>query len=442
MKKTEDKNIIIEEIKLLLNNADSLRETNIVEAINILYDAGFKVDGIKLDDKMSQRIQTEKKGNLEITYLSKKANVLYEIEEYQHALEIYEEIRKKTPSSFSIQRSIADCYRKMGKFDDALAKYEEALKKYENDSSASLIDEAGILNNKGLTCAEKAEENLSIKDLEQGLALVMKAIEKNPNNPVYHCNSGKILYSLDKKDLAIEHFNKAKELVQSGKIGDELNSDNISYINNTLSGFIEFVDKLNSVSLSKKDAVIHKREVAFMGKIIDSLGNYIIGQEIESELKKIIDTKNNLKIIESNRKLYEYYDGFIFNINKSYVTAMVVNSDTFQINTDSLAADIPAKLISFIPLVGNIVSEGIKIIKDISIIQKVKFAANNVCKFSRSITEFETMSQDAVIDIILEKREELEKIDPEAIVLKQWSNKFKKNSQKNKRKYRNKTLWK
>ena len=48
--------------------------------------------------------------------------------------------------------------------------------------------------------------------------------------------------------------------------------------------------------------------------------------DVNAEYKQILTSKEQLTLIEKegNENLYEYYDGFIFNVNQAYMTAMTI----------------------------------------------------------------------------------------------------------------------
>ncbi len=414
-----------QEILEILSQAElvQVQTGNYDEAMIILCTAADKIPYMKQKhEQASIRNATQNNEEQMILYLSKRGNILYEIGEYEIALESYTQIQSEIPGNCKVYKAQGDCYRKMGNYEEAVYKYEVALSKYENDPSSSKSDKAAILNSKGLVELSIAADLLDEEHLNNALNLFKDAIKLNPNNPLYYCNQGKALYSLGSEDEAITVFNKASKLLESGTIGEELSKDNIVYINNTLSTFIKQVENLHNIILSKKDSVILKREAQFIDKAIEGLEKPT--EDIDLEYQKLIATKKKLQIIESSNNLNEYYDGFIFNVNQAYSTAMIVNSDKLSINTSNILADGTGLLISFIPLVGENISKGVKAIKEFVITVQVKQSAANICKFARGITEFESLAQDAILDVIIDKKNELEIIDPEKYVLKAWSDKF------------------
>jgi hypothetical protein len=78
---------IKKDILELLGKAHANKDKDIQGAIKQLYAAAGKIPNIKKDTvKMSTANQTQDTDQLELTYLSKKANILYALGEYEDAL--------------------------------------------------------------------------------------------------------------------------------------------------------------------------------------------------------------------------------------------------------------------------------------------------------------------------------------------------------------------
>jgi tetratricopeptide (TPR) repeat protein len=416
------KELIKKEILELLDNAHAIKDQDIQGAIKKLYVAASKIPNIKKDTaKMSIANQTQDAGESELTYLSKKANILYALGEYEDALLNYDLVQNKLPANCKIDKAQGDCYRKMDEYKKASDKYTEALSKYDNDRSAPKTIKAGILNSLGLVELNLYEDSSKIEHLDKGYSFLKEAIKLSPNNPLYHCNIGNILYSLQKEEEAINSFNKANELIISNKLGDELSAGNLDYIKNTLGAFLQDIKEISDIKLQRNDSVMQKREAKFIEESIAKLGD-ALSDNVDATKLKI--TKTNLKTIESNDALKEYYDGFIYKINESYIMAMTVNNGTFVIggNDDTEKAGI---LISLIPLVGDAISKGVTSVGDFVKHKEIKNAASNISKLAKGVTEFEAMMQDSIVNTMVIKEVELSNIDPEGYILPHWSSKFK-----------------
>jgi tetratricopeptide (TPR) repeat protein len=114
-------NQIKTEILSLISEAESLKSSDIHTATKTLYTAANKLKHLKKEqDKASVRNATQNKETLEIIYLSKKGNLLYEIEEYNNALDSYKQIQKKIPANSKVYKAIGDCHRKLHNYTEAL----------------------------------------------------------------------------------------------------------------------------------------------------------------------------------------------------------------------------------------------------------------------------------------------------------------------------------
>jgi tetratricopeptide (TPR) repeat protein len=424
MKSLSDQNSIQAEneqvkakILALLEEAETQKAQNLTQAIKLLEEAKQEMTHLKNEvDKMSVRNATQNKGALELLYLSKHGNILYEIEEYQLALASYDKIQKILPSEIKVYKAQGDCYRKMGNYEEALKKYQTALLKWENDDSAVDNDKAAILNSKALV-----EMNMD-DHLAEALKTFQEIIKLSPSNPLYHCNMGKILYAQGKQDQAMKEFSKAHDLIKSGAMGDELNKNNLEYLQNTFSQFLDNVNKINNITFAKPDPLFEKRKAQYIDKSIANLEKPTTS--VNDDGKKVEDIANKKKIIENIDKLYEYKTGFVSNLSSAYLTAKAVSQGTFTLDTGNTIFDGAASLIKLVPLCGDKVAEAVTKIKEFVITAQIKKAANNVCKFSDTVTNFELAVEEVVIESILARQKELEAIEPEKYILKTWSDKF------------------
>jgi tetratricopeptide (TPR) repeat protein len=258
--------------------------------------------------------------------------------------------------------------------------------------------------------------------LAEALKTFQEIIKLSPSNPLYHCNMGKILYAQGKQDQAMKEFSKAHDLIKSGAMGDELNKNNLEYLQNTFSQFLDNVNKINNITFAKPDPLFEKRKAQYIDKSIANLEKPTTS--VNDDGKKVEDIANKKKIIENIDKLYEYKTGFVSNLSSAYLTAKAVSQGTFTLDTGNTIFDGAASLIKLVPLCGDKVAEAVTKIKEFVITAQIKKAANNVCKFSDTVTNFELAVEEVVIESILARQKELEAIEPEKYILKTWSDKF------------------
>jgi hypothetical protein len=174
-----------------------------------------------------------------------------------------------------------------------------------------------------------------------------------------------------------------------------------------LNRVIEVFHKVNVIKLKNNDIIFKERQK----KVIE---NYIHNKNINSEkneLEELMSIKEKLSILEENSELYEYYDGFMRTFVQVYAVSVIIKSGQLSLNTDNLALTLSTKLISLIPLLGDTLSSTVdgvlKFIKSIEMVNK----AVNIVKFSTSAEQFNEMVQDAILNIIINNRNKLLKIE-------------------------------
>ena len=164
-----------------------------------------------------------------------------------------------------------------------------------------------------------------------------------------------------------------------------------------LNRVIEVFDKINTVQLKKEDKILKDRQK----KVLHS------SSTSNKELDNLIETKRKLALIENNNILYEYYDGFMRTFVQVYAVSIIIKSGQLSLSTDNIGVTISTKLISLLPLIGEPLSSTSKMIwdymKSIDMINK----AVNVVKFSTTSEQFNELVQEAIIDIIDKRKDDL-----------------------------------
>jgi tetratricopeptide (TPR) repeat protein len=417
----KEENGIKQEINNLLNKAESLKDSNLLEAINILNDVKNILPQLKREDdsKMSNKNVSHDKGTQEMLYLSKYGNILYEIGEYEKALSYYDDLAKKLPSNNEIYKAQGDCYRKLGQYEESLTKYGKGLEIWGKDKSAGNEDKAALLNSQGLSYMETGKSKEALDNFNEAIKLTNKI-----PNALYYCNQGAALYAQGNHAGSLEVFKKAHELVKLGKIAKGLNSENIHYINKTLEPFINQLQSMDGIALKKTDDIMIARQNKYVSHFINKLSESGSKEQELAKGENLIDSKSKLFKVQNNDKLYEYYDGCIFRLTQSYYTAFLVNTNAFKIDTSDNKVDIVSTLISFIPLIGAQISQGVSSIGSFVKKAGIKKAASNVCKFASTPVEFEKIAQDALLDAILQRENAIQVIKAKEYVLPKWASQF------------------
>ncbi|XP_065672443.1 uncharacterized protein LOC100198236 [Hydra vulgaris] len=234
---------IYNKAKSLIQRADELSKNNIYEATYVLEKIQKHILSIMKSEvkplnnsSFVNRIkniieQTASEHNkeviLEFLYLCLRGHLLYELEDYEEALECYEKFENLLPEDLfkmNVKRAKGDCLRKIKRYKDALKEYKQASK-VENDYYTVKIDKALLYNSRGLLYMDNQRYH-------KALFYFAKALKLN-ENPLYFCNKGIVLYKLGKNADALNALEDASKLIQQ----DELTDKNILYINSILNTF-------------------------------------------------------------------------------------------------------------------------------------------------------------------------------------------------------------
>jgi tetratricopeptide (TPR) repeat protein len=407
------------QVEGLLKEGAALREAgNIGAALARLEEAKGILPQLNVDKGKFSNANTSANKSLEqILYLSRYANILYEIEEYGRALEYYGKLEQKLPGNCKVPKAQGDCRRKQGDYDKALEYYDKGLKMYQDSVSKMVADQVALLNSRGLLYIELGKYTAAIADFDG-------ALKAGGANPLYLCNKAHALHSQGKQDQALELFKQVKELTASGKAFEGLSSQNLEAINHSLGDFIDQLDSLNKIVLKKPDIFTAKRESKFIGAFIKQLAE--AGKEENSkEPAGIKDIKQKVAELQHQAdKAYEYYDGFLFTMSESYANSVIVHKGTFSIDTGSTKVEIAKQLLTLIPFAGSSIASAVEQASSFIKTAQVKASANNVCKFSSTGGDFDDLVQEVALQFAIEHKKELMELKPEEAILPKWMGRF------------------
>jgi tetratricopeptide (TPR) repeat protein len=409
-------------IKELLTLAEQEKPHNIQQAIDTLEKAKALLPSL-IEEITSLRSlnknNTIDKESKELLYLSRCANIAYEIQDYEYALPYYEKLMEKLPSDNRVYKAQGDCLRKLAKSQEAIVAYSTGIRVWDNDDSAMPADKAAILNSRGVAYLYINKYDEAEKDLTEAIR-ICKGKPLYQDNPLYHCNKGSILYAKGDKAAGLQSFRKAYEIVERGELPKGLTKENINFVKNKLAGF-NLLEEFNHMQL-KNDILARRVSIDFANFAIDIDDER---ENIGSLLNHIKDTKGILDWMqqEGNQKLYEYYDGFLFSLSQSYDTSKLVLSNMFVLELDSTGVKVVSKLVSLIPLIGDKASSGIEVVAKFIKKSKITKSANNVCKFATTSYDFESVMQDIVCEFIRKEHKNINFLKPD-IILPKWSKRF------------------
>ena len=413
-------NHIRQEIRDALQKATKEEASNLENALNILKKAAQLVPLLHMEEE-PEKSSTESYTpfeNIWVIYYSKKGNLHYEICEYSEALFCFEEVRQRLIyDNNKVHKVLGDVLRKLKRYDEALKSYDYGLDVYEAEAEIipNLNDKATLLNSKGLTFQEYN------KRYDEAIKCFDEAIKAAPKNPLYLLNKGQALYAKDPSNLSyMDWFNKAHELSKKGTPVPGLQQQDMNFINNSLNKFLENLKILKELNV--QDDFFADREKHF---VKDGISMITEMKKVEGEL--VIDSKKKFQEIRKQPNLFQFYQGFMHLMTRSYDTAVSIDSGAFRLNNQSYLTKSTKFLFKMIPLVGSQISAGLGAVATFIKEAKIKGAAANIANFAKDQEEFKSIALDAIVQIILERQEKINSLQKvENAQLSTWRAPYKK----------------
>lgn len=315
------------------------------------------------------------------------------------AIEYYKE-GLKTQSYAWAKKSLAYCYTLINDEESALKYYDEALVIEPYDFETNIGK--GIL----LFKREKYQEAINVLDI---------CIQVKPERKYAHFIKALCLKNLKKMDEALKLLLEVKNCVDSNT---GLESNELVYLRQTLHNVIETTQlaiilkkntekfssnnidentkkklndaekELNNIindenkssltsnlnNLNNKDDNKIRRLEEMIQQLSENLEkNTKDDERREKEIKTELDNKmdnfsviitkkvESLKIPENCRvNITDYYNAFLNTFSSSYINSIIIDSDSFTLEVGSITTDLLSKCVSFIPVVGSNLSEGVK----------------------------------------------------------------------------------
>jgi hypothetical protein len=145
----------------------------------------------------------------------------------------------------------------------------------------------------------------------------------------------------------------------------------------------------------------------------------------DKEVEKLNTVKLKLKDVQSNMQLFGYYDGFIFTLSQAYTTAQVVSSGQVVIDSSPNAVvSLGIKAASYIPFIGDMISDPLTMVAEFLKGAQMIREANNVCTIAANQSGFDEIFQDAILEVISLKKEEILGYKEDPPSTKHWYNKL------------------
>lgn len=229
-------------------------------------------------------------------------------------------------------------------------------------------------------------------------------------------------------DSAAEDFSPAvKDLEITKKLKDFMNEiskkpEELGF-SEKVKEIIDINTKLYSVQLQTLDSIMQTRLKESFDFILKKMREDRAAAD--KEVEKLNTVKLKLKDVQSNMQLFGYYDGFIFTLSQAYTTAQVVSSGQVVIDSSPNAiVSLGIKAASYVPFIGDMISDPLtQIAEFLKGAQMIK-EANNVCTIAANQSGFDEIFQDAILEVISLKKEEILTYKEDPPNTKHWYNKL------------------
>lgn len=194
----------------------------------------------------------------------------------------------------------------------------------------------------------------------------------------------------------------------------EQNSPN-QFFNKKVKDTLEVCFKIYTVKATRSDAIMRERiknlitfAVNAQKAAQENKPKTVEQEKAEQEIQKLEKVQLKLQHIQNDEQLYGYYDGLMSTLSQAFTTAQVVSSGQVTLDVGaSTSASVALKVVSYIPFIGDKLADPLNsIIEYINGVEMIS-EANNICRLSPSQTEFCTLAQDAVIEAMNNRQEDI-----------------------------------
>lgn len=136
-----------------------------------------------------------------------KGERLYNQEEYEKALAVFEEFVEKQPKLFEARINIGNCYVELKKYDKAIEEFKFVLEKMKEEKD-------DLKGNKMASSIYSSLGGLYMdqNDFEKAKEYFEKSIDIDPSNHALSYNVAEILFNLNKIDEAIHYYKLAAKI--------------------------------------------------------------------------------------------------------------------------------------------------------------------------------------------------------------------------------------
>ncbi len=130
-----------------------------------------------------------------------KAEKLYSQEEYEKALDVFEEFVEKQPDLYEARINIGNCYIKLKQYDKAIEEFKFVIEKLEEEKSDLKGNDTA-----SSVYASLGELYMDRNDFEKAKEYFEKSIDIDPSNHALSYNVAEILFNSNRIDEAIHYY--------------------------------------------------------------------------------------------------------------------------------------------------------------------------------------------------------------------------------------------
>lgn len=346
-----------------------------------------------------------------------KAGALCNLGRFDEAIDAYNSALKIKPDSLDNLEGKGCAYFNMGDYENAINVFEAYLKQKEDSCYMMFLKGVALkMNNKpeeALPLLRKAKQMLSSGNIQNirpdQLNYMNLMLDKNLQSTEQIVNMNEKM-----KKMENTHDEKAKKVMEEyqtniKKINDneaKIVKDNFSTTNkmtneekqkltkendDRIRQLEEIIKKL-SVDLEKNNQDDERRAKEFKEELDNKMDNYT------NIIKKKVDS---LKIDENKRtNITDYYFAFLNTFSSAYSNSQIVEDGSVQLDTGNTGIDLLSKLVSFIPVVGDMASEGITKLNDFLTTIDIKKRARKYKNLFASPSQLELIVGKAFVNTI------------------------------------------
>lgn len=383
-----------------------------------------------------------------------KGNILYAQNKKAEALVAYEKAISANPSFAVALHNRANTLASLAKYIDAVVAYDQVIALNPHNpvyycgkgrvllhlgqdaqanacfDRATAIVESGHVNEADKEYVSKLldkEKLRIIEKLREVTAIQLDSMEEEDTTPTSTATSTSTLSQIKQfakskltefKSYASKRMdelqNKAsvsqtKERAAVEEAVEALNSDS-AVSGEQLQAIMTHLESVKKERLSYNDEIEQLRQELreLDAKKTDRAEvSYAISTNTRSE-----DIVCQMQMINSNAQLRDYYDALVFTFSQTYTTAQAILSEQLELDVQSFRDKVVSKMLSIIPIVGDIMSEAMYILKETTI----KKNAAIFSTIASNHSELDKLVENIARFVTLSKKSELMDTDTSKVV--------------------------